>query len=116
MSSKRILVTVSIIATALLVAGCGPKQDAPKDGHAGHDATATNAASALAQKQEWTCSMHPQIRMPAPGKCPICGMDLVPVAPSDRDRPSSNVAPLRLTVRLLAAMPVMCAACGPGGG
>jgi Cu(I)/Ag(I) efflux system membrane fusion protein len=27
----------------------------------------------------WTCSMHPQIRQPRPGKCPICGMDLVPV-------------------------------------
>jgi Cu(I)/Ag(I) efflux system membrane fusion protein len=26
----------------------------------------------------WTCSMHPQIRMPAPGSCPICGMDLIP--------------------------------------
>jgi membrane fusion protein, copper/silver efflux system len=27
----------------------------------------------------WTCSMHPQIRLPAPGKCPICFMDLIPV-------------------------------------
>lgn len=27
----------------------------------------------------WTCAMHPQIRMPQPGKCPICGMDLVPL-------------------------------------
>lgn len=27
----------------------------------------------------WTCSMHPQIRQPEPGKCPICGMDLIPV-------------------------------------
>lgn len=27
----------------------------------------------------WTCSMHPQIRKPAPGKCPICGMDLIPL-------------------------------------
>lgn len=27
----------------------------------------------------WTCSMHPQVRMNHPGKCPICGMDLVPV-------------------------------------
>ncbi len=26
----------------------------------------------------WTCSMHPQIRMPKPGKCPICGMELIP--------------------------------------
>jgi Cu(I)/Ag(I) efflux system membrane fusion protein len=27
----------------------------------------------------WTCSMHPQIRQDSPGKCPICGMDLVPL-------------------------------------
>jgi Cu(I)/Ag(I) efflux system membrane fusion protein len=27
----------------------------------------------------WTCSMHPQIKMPTKGKCPICGMDLIPV-------------------------------------
>ncbi|APD08209.1 putative membrane fusion protein SilB [Flavobacteriaceae bacterium UJ101] len=29
--------------------------------------------------EEWTCSMHPQIRQPEPGDCPICGMDLIPV-------------------------------------
>lgn len=29
--------------------------------------------------REWTCSMHPQIRQTAPGQCPICGMNLVPV-------------------------------------
>jgi len=27
----------------------------------------------------WTCAMHPQIRMDEPGKCPICGMDLIPL-------------------------------------
>ncbi|MDP4208471.1 MAG: efflux RND transporter periplasmic adaptor subunit [Bacteroidota bacterium] len=27
----------------------------------------------------WTCSMHPQIRRDAPGKCPICAMDLIPL-------------------------------------
>ncbi len=27
----------------------------------------------------WTCSMHPQIQQPGPGKCPICGMDLIPL-------------------------------------
>lgn len=27
----------------------------------------------------WTCSMHPQIRQPGPGACPICGMDLIPL-------------------------------------
>jgi Cu(I)/Ag(I) efflux system membrane fusion protein len=29
----------------------------------------------------WTCSMHPQIRLPKPGKCPICFMDLIPLEP-----------------------------------
>ena len=28
----------------------------------------------------WTCAMHPQIRQDGPGQCPICGMDLIPVA------------------------------------
>lgn len=27
----------------------------------------------------WTCSMHPQVRLPRPGKCPICGMTLIPL-------------------------------------
>lgn len=29
---------------------------------------------------EWTCSMHPQIRLDKPGQCPICGMNLIPVS------------------------------------
>ena len=31
------------------------------------------------KSETWTCSMHPQIRQPEPGQCPICGMDLVPL-------------------------------------
>lgn len=31
----------------------------------------------------WTCSMHPQIRMKKPGKCPICFMDLIPLKTED---------------------------------
>ncbi|WP_193212625.1 efflux RND transporter periplasmic adaptor subunit [Luteolibacter marinus] len=30
--------------------------------------------------QVWTCSMHPQIRQPGPGLCPICNMDLIPLS------------------------------------
>ncbi len=29
---------------------------------------------------KFTCAMHPQIIADTPGKCPICGMDLVPIA------------------------------------
>ncbi|NVB43302.1 efflux RND transporter periplasmic adaptor subunit [Pseudenhygromyxa sp. WMMC2535] len=31
----------------------------------------------------WTCSMHPQIRQPEPGQCPLCGMDLIPLGDLD---------------------------------
>src|SRR5438477_318920 len=27
----------------------------------------------------YTCTMHPSVHAEAPGKCPICGMELVPV-------------------------------------
>ncbi|ACY16068.1 efflux RND transporter periplasmic adaptor subunit [Haliangium ochraceum] len=37
-------------------------------------------AEAAAEAQVWTCSMHPQVRSPEPGACPICGMDLIPVS------------------------------------
>lgn len=30
-------------------------------------------------QQQFTCPMHPEILQDRPGKCPICGMDLVPV-------------------------------------
>ncbi|MBK8556947.1 MAG: efflux RND transporter periplasmic adaptor subunit [Lewinellaceae bacterium] len=47
----------------------------------------------------WTCSMHPQIRANEPGKCPICGMDLIPLQTEDGSEgagpdaiPMSNMA------------------------
>lgn len=40
--------------------------------------TATAAADAPAAKSGYTCPMHPEIKRSEPGKCPICGMNLVP--------------------------------------
>jgi membrane fusion protein, copper/silver efflux system len=37
-------------------------------------------SQAAAPAEVWTCSMHPQVRLPEPGACPICGMDLIPAA------------------------------------
>ncbi|NOX57182.1 MAG: DUF3347 domain-containing protein [Planctomycetes bacterium] len=36
--------------------------------------------------QIWTCSMHPQIQQPKPGKCPLCGMDLIPLTSGGKKR------------------------------
>lgn len=32
-----------------------------------------------APAKTYTCPMHPDVRLPAPGRCPRCGMTLVPV-------------------------------------
>jgi len=34
----------------------------------------------------WTCSMHPQVRADKPGKCPICGMELIPIYKGEEDK------------------------------
>lgn len=47
---------------------------------------------------EYTCTMHPQIRQNEPGKCPICGMDLVPL-----ETESNSAKGLRLTTSELSA-------------
>ena len=36
----------------------------------------THQASTVAAGQAYTCPMHPEVRQPAPGQCPICGMNL----------------------------------------
>jgi len=57
------------------------KAYAPSDSH---DHSAEKPASEARQVTWWTCSMHPQIKLPNPGKCPICFMDLIPMA-SDQE-------------------------------
>src|SRR5450759_2961631 len=47
--------------------------------HSNNNATDKQNATAESKKEIWTCAMHPQIRMDHPGKCPICGMDLIPL-------------------------------------
>lgn len=40
-------------------------------------------------KQVYTCSMHPQVRMDQPGRCPICEMPLIQTAPVE-NAPTTN--------------------------
>jgi Cu(I)/Ag(I) efflux system membrane fusion protein len=68
--TRPVLVLVAIAAGWLLRGALGPAS--PPEGPSAEQ-QATQAA------EEWTCSMHPQIRLPRPGPCPICEMDLVPV-------------------------------------
>ncbi len=61
-------VSAGLLFIITLLAGCA----AGTDSHSADD-------HAESSHSEYTCSMHPQIRQPNPGKCPICAMDLIPV-------------------------------------
>jgi len=72
MKSKVLIITITLIAGIFLgwlIFHRGEPSES-KHEHAIKGATA----------EVWTCSMHPQIRKEGPGKCPICGMDLILLA------------------------------------
>lgn len=60
-------------------------------------ATDKMEVSETGEKTIWTCSMHPHIRKDAPGKCPICGMDLIPLNQAGSDSGSSDPMALHLS-------------------
>jgi Cu(I)/Ag(I) efflux system membrane fusion protein len=59
--------------------------------------TGTTAETTDQHKTIWTCSMHPQIRMDHPGKCPICAMDLIPLQNSPEDETATSPDEIRMT-------------------
>src|SRR4030095_15584110 len=79
MGVARILVgLVAIAAIAGIGFGIGRAT-----GKSGKDHPGVTCHPAGDAATEWTCSMHPQIRLPRPGQCPICFMDLIPVKKGD---------------------------------
>lgn len=71
------------------------------NGHEGHTTEVEN--------QIWTCSMHPQIKQDKPGKCPICAMDLIPLATMDSggDYVSPNEIVMTESAAMLASIQTM---------
>ncbi len=93
--NKRYII---IILLALMIGiGIGKKwtsssaQNIPENIHKGETAV-----------EHWTCSMHPQIDQPAPGQCPICGMDLIPKNTETQDSLSPNAFVLSKKAMALA--------------
>jgi Cu(I)/Ag(I) efflux system membrane fusion protein len=39
----------------------------------------------------WTCSMHPQIKLPEAGQCPICFMDLIPLVSGEEETTGNRI-------------------------
>lgn len=55
----------------------------------------------------YTCPMHPEIVQDRPGSCPICGMDLVPLAPTDNaEQKIYKYLLKKMKIAVLFAVPV----------
>ena len=65
-------------------------------------------AEAVAPGTIYTCPMHPQIREPAAGSCPICGMALEPETPSAETAPNPELVDFtrRFWIGLVLTLPV----------
>ena len=81
-----------------------PQADSSHHDHS-HDSIAGHSHSHDLQQDEngvWTCSMHPQIRQDKPGKCPICGMDLIPVRKSGNNNENIDPSSIQLSEEAMA--------------
>jgi len=76
---KVILIIIAAFVVGYVVRGF--RVSIPSD--AGHEHSSETGQSEATKS--WTCSMHPQIRQPRQGKCPICFMDLIPVTSESGD-------------------------------
>ncbi|GAB6846154.1 Cu+-exporting ATPase [Methylorubrum rhodinum] len=75
------------------------------------------ALGSLAEAAEgavWTCPMHPQVRRPRPGSCPICGMALEPAAPTPEEGPNLELIDMtrRFWVSAALSIPLLALAMG----
>jgi len=75
--------------------------------HPHHHASPTTDVEGEAD--EYTCPMHPEIRRPGPGSCPICGMALEPVMVSADAGPSQELVSMtrRFWVGVALSVPVL---------
>ncbi len=64
-------------------ASMGMPSTSGTSGTAGAAGTSGSAPGAI---DHYTCSMHPSVKQATPGKCPICGMDLVPVTKEQQEQ------------------------------
>ena len=95
----RGLVALAAVITLAFLAGYILRGPGPVPGPpAGHDHGSVDESSV------WTCSMHPQIKLPEPGKCPICFMDLIPVESSGVEETGNRQLKMTAAARELAAI------------
>jgi membrane fusion protein, copper/silver efflux system len=94
--SMAIVAVLAFSLGGLLFNGGNSDMTSENDGHI------HNTEIESAQPTTWTCSMHPQIKLPKEGKCPICFMDLIPLESGHDDELDPNQLKMSEAARTLA--------------
>ncbi|MEO1911070.1 MAG: heavy metal translocating P-type ATPase [Paracoccus sp. (in: a-proteobacteria)] len=68
---------------------------------------ASGQKKAAPANAQYTCPMHPEIVRDAPGDCPICGMALEPMLPSDEPSEELTDFTRRMWISAAAAVPLV---------
>jgi len=102
-----LLLVIAAFGLGYLLRGCGNK-DMPSG-----ELTQTEGPAHNQVKESitlWTCSMHPQTQMSAPGQCPICGMELIPTSGGDGNHNTSErelrLSPAAVKLAEIQTLPV----------
>ncbi len=89
--NRNTIIFPLLLLTIGFVVGCGRGDSAEEktaemamDSMAEHAEHAEHGLVSLTSDNEkkiryWTCVMHPSVKMPEKGNCPVCKMDLIPV-------------------------------------
>ncbi len=91
----RRIFNFAVIAAALVLglginSVWGMEHDSNHEQHEQHDSEHHHEASEKDKSkhdahQVWTCSMCPEVKSDKPGKCPKCGMKLIPLKKDKKD-------------------------------
>jgi len=76
---KSVLIALVSVICGLVLGGVLFRGDSGHEGH-NHSVADADSGDGEATAEVWTCSMHPQVKQPDPGKCPICAMALIPLS------------------------------------
>ncbi len=93
-------VKIAVVAVIAFAAGFLIKsylQPSPAEAEQKHP-----AGDDTKQEQKWwTCSMHPEVRLPKPGICPKCPMELIPVTSSAGDIGEREISFSEAAIKLM---------------
>jgi Cu(I)/Ag(I) efflux system membrane fusion protein len=105
MANRPILVALSILLIGIVLGFAIRPGNRPTVPQSAIGET-THAAHGQDSATMWTCSMHPQIRSTKPGKCPICGMDLIPVTQTAGGMRTLTISPAAKALMNVETAPV----------